>query len=82
MVLDILPVDNFDFTRKIVKIFFGEKLVKILGVLSKLNFWTKIWLFKKGEFFAPKIVNLLDFFIYFTSDFGVKIQISDLASVT
>ena len=34
VVLDILPFDNFDFTRKIVKKFFGEKLVKMLG------FWT------------------------------------------
>ena len=41
MVLDILAVDNFDFTRKIVKKDLGEKLVKMLGVLSKLNFWTK-----------------------------------------
>ena len=38
VVLDFLAVDNFDFTRKIVKKVLGEKL----GVLSKLNFWTKI----------------------------------------
>ena len=31
MVLDFLAVDNFDFTRKIVKKNLGEKLVKILG---------------------------------------------------
>ena len=42
VVLDFLAVDNFDFTRKIVKKNLGEKL----GVLSKLNFWTKIWLFE------------------------------------
>jgi len=29
--LDFLAVDNFDFTRKIVKKIFGEKLVKMLG---------------------------------------------------
>ena len=40
VVLDFLAVDNFDFTRKIVKKIWGEKLVK----MSKLNFWTKIWL--------------------------------------
>ena len=31
VVLDFLAVDNFDFTRKIVKKILGEKLVKILG---------------------------------------------------
>ena len=40
VVLDFLAVDNSDFTRKIVKKNWGEKLVKM--VLSKLNFWTKI----------------------------------------
>ena len=29
--LDFLAVDNFDFTRKIVKNFLDEKLVKMLG---------------------------------------------------
>ena len=43
VVLDFLAVDNFDFTRKIVKKKFGWKT---RGVLSKLNFWTKIWLFE------------------------------------
>ena len=33
-VLDFLAVDNFDFTRKIVKKMLGEKLVKMLW------FWT------------------------------------------
>ena len=41
MVLDFLAVDNFDFTRKIVKKNLAEKLVKILVFLSKLNLWTK-----------------------------------------
>ena len=31
-VLDFLAVDNFDFTRKIVKKILGEKLVKMLGI--------------------------------------------------
>jgi len=30
--LDFLAVDNFDFTRKIVKKFLDEKLVKMLGI--------------------------------------------------
>ena len=34
VVLDFLAVDNFDFTRKIVKKILGEKLVKMLW------FWT------------------------------------------
>jgi len=46
VVLDILAVDNFDFTRKIVKKNFGKKNRENVGVLSKLNFWTKIWLFE------------------------------------
>jgi len=29
--LDFLAVDNFDFTRKIVKKILGEKLVEMLG---------------------------------------------------
>ena len=40
VVLDFLAVDNFDFTRKIVKKFFGWKTRE--NVLSKLHFWTKI----------------------------------------
>ena len=43
--LDILAVDNFDFTRKIVKKKFGWKTRENVGVLSKLNFWTKILTF-------------------------------------
>ena len=34
VVLDFLAVDNFDFTRKIVKKILGEKLVKMLGWLG------------------------------------------------
>ena len=37
MVLDILAVDNFDFTRKIAKKKIGEKLVKI----AKIEFLDK-----------------------------------------
>ena len=34
VVLDFLAVDNFDFTRKIVKKNLGEKLVKWWGVVK------------------------------------------------
>ena len=33
-VLDFLAVDNFDFTKKIVKKNLGEKLVKMLGICT------------------------------------------------
>ena len=40
--LDYLAVDNFDFTRKIVKKNLDEKNRENVMVLSKLNFCTKI----------------------------------------
>ena len=40
-VWDFLAVDNFDFTRKIVKKIWDGKTSENVGVLSKLNFWTK-----------------------------------------
>ena len=40
MVLDFLAVDNFDFTKKNCQKFFGEKLVKMLGVV-KIEFLDK-----------------------------------------
>ena len=45
-VLDFLAVDNFDFTRKIVKKILGEKLVKMLGFCQNWIFGQKIWLFE------------------------------------
>ena len=41
MVLDFLAVDNFDFTRKIVKKISSEKLVKMLGFFVKIEFLDK-----------------------------------------
>ena len=41
MVLDFLAVDNFDFTRKIVKKNWGEKLVKRLGFCQNCIFGQK-----------------------------------------
>ena len=40
-VLDFLAVDNFDFTRKIVKKKLVEKLVKMSGVVVKIEFLDK-----------------------------------------
>ena len=42
MALDLLAVDNFDFTRNIVKNILGEKPRENVGFLSKLKFWAKI----------------------------------------
>ena len=47
VVLGFLVVDNFDFTKKIVKKKIGWKTRETVGRLSKLNFWSKIWLFEK-----------------------------------
>ena len=41
MVLDFLALDNFDFTRKIVKKNLGEKLVKMLGICQNRIFGQK-----------------------------------------
>ena len=54
MVLDFLAVDNFDFTRKIVKIILGGKLIKMLGGLSKLNFFSDYFGAKIHTFFSKK----------------------------
>ena len=41
VVLDFLAVDNFDFTRKIVKKVLGEKLLKMLGLYQNWIFGQK-----------------------------------------
>ena len=41
VVLDFLAVDNFDYTRKIVKKNLGEKLVKMLGFCQSWIFGQK-----------------------------------------
>ena len=52
VVYDFLVVDNFDFTRKIVKKILGEKLVKMLGFCQnwisgqKLNFSNSVCHYK------------------------------------
>ena len=55
VVLDYLAVDNFDFTRKIVKKYLCEKLVK-------LNFWTKNEDFEQCAFVFKKKQNCMDLF--------------------
>ena len=42
MVLDFLAVDNFDFTRKIVKNNLAQKLVKMLGFCQNWIFGQKL----------------------------------------
>ena len=71
MVLDFLAVDNFDFTRKIVKKKLGEKLVKMLGFCQnwisgqKFDFSNSVnidsRLEDEGGFFIAK-VHLLSLF--------------------
>ena len=52
MVLDFLAVDNFDFTRKIVKKFLGEKLVKMFGFCQN-------WIFGQKFDFSNSVYLLL-----------------------
>ena len=56
VVLDFLAIDNFDFTRKIVKKNFGWKTRENVEVLSKLNFWTKIGLFEQCVVISPLLI--------------------------
>ena len=44
VILEFLDVEDFDFTRNIVKKKIGWKTRENVWVLSKMNFWTKIWL--------------------------------------
>ena len=84
VVLDILAVDNFDFTRKIVKKNLGWKTRENVGVLSKLNFWTKFD-FSKCEIVFDKSsinnwrklgVNIpYPYQLQLDCNFGAKIQI-------
>ena len=48
--LDFLAVDNFDFTRKIVKKELGEKLVKMLGFCQN-------WMFGQKFDFYNSVIN-------------------------
>ena len=54
-VLDFLAVDNFDFTRKIVKNILGEKLVKMLG-FALFSCW-QLWFPEKN----CKVLSKLNF---------------------
>ena len=57
VVLDFLAVDNFDFTRKIIKKILGEKLVKMLGFCQS-------WIFGQEFDFLRVLQNI---FFCFTS---------------
>ena len=57
-------VDNFDFTRKIVKKKFGWKTCENVWVLSKLNFWTKIvWVGDKSIWVIYNFTIIWDLFL-------------------
>ena len=59
MVLDFLAVDNFDFTRKIVKKILGEKLVKMLGFGQNWNFGQKSDFLNSVQLYSFKICIFL-----------------------
>ena len=54
MVLDFLAVDNFDFTRKIVKKKLGEKLAKMLEFRQNWIFGQKFD-FSNSVFRRPRV---------------------------
>ena len=58
-VLDLLAVDNFDFTRKIVKNILGEKLVKMLGSCIFKNITVGI---RKSDSHSFCLESILDHF--------------------
>ena len=60
MVVDSLglAVDNFDFTRKIVKKNLGEKLVKMLGFCQNSIFWQKFDFSNSVQDKGDQAVNL------------------------
>ena len=50
MVLDFLAVDNFDFTKKIVKIIWVKNLVEMLGVCQN-------WIFGQKFDFSNSVIG-------------------------
>ena len=75
MVLDVLAVDNFNFTRKIVKKIvkkiFSEKLVKMLGFCQNLIFGQKfdfsksveVYVFERNQSNHSKVIKNSSFII-------------------
>ena len=55
VVLDFLAVDNFDFTRKIVRKNLGEKLVKMLGFCQN-------WIFGQKFDFSNSVYKVFSYF--------------------
>ena len=78
MVLDFLAVDNFDFTRKIVKKKLGEKLVKMLGFCQK-------WIFGQKFDFSNSVQIIWQFYgmIQFLTSFfrSLKILLENCAII-
>ena len=68
----LFAVENFDFTRKFVKTFFSEKLVKMSAFCQN---WTKIWLFECCGFFLfcfwDSVLRFFFFFFTLGKYFGV-----------
>ena len=64
MVLDFLAVDNFDFTRKIVKKILGEKFVKMWVFFVKIEFLDKKFDFSNSV--SDLIIYLQNYRKYFT----------------
>ena len=66
VVFDFLAVDNFDFTRKIVKKNLGEKLVKIFGFCQN-------WIFgQKFDFSNSVFFQSLLLFVEFATLYFIK----------
>ena len=69
VILDFLAVDNFDFTRKIVKKDFGEKLVKMLGICQnwifgqKFDFSNSVGLHHSGQLELENVALLIENFL-------------------
>ena len=85
VVLDFLALDNFDFTRKIVKKKLGEKLVKMLGFCQS---WIldstppKHWHYICLLFFRIKIVKRLGLKIAIHWKWGWSLGVKALISRT
>ena len=75
MVLDFLAVDNFDFTRKIVKKNLGEKLVKMLGFFVKIEFLDRNLTFRIA---CRLLIRIYRLFLKFQEMFYCKLNALNL----
>ena len=74
VVWDFLAVDNFDFTRKIVKKIMGEKLATMLGFCQNWIFWTKNEDFEQCDFVA--LLTSTPSFCFNSSHFSTPVACS------